>query len=131
MPVPDVYEIRPTTADQVAILKAVRSLGRPVYLVTNEQPESWELTGFQLVGEHTWTIPQSATTTSLVDGLLESGSWRVYAADDPVSPRSLPDLFRPDETPSAAGFNAVLVDAWHDSVEWRLYVPARSTQDES
>jgi hypothetical protein len=115
----------------VAILDAVRSLRRPVFLVTNEQPESWELIGFQLMGEHTWTIPQSAATTSLVDGILESGNWRVYAADDPVPLRALPDLFRLDETPSDAGIGAVLVDAWHDSVEWRLYVPALSTQGES
>jgi hypothetical protein len=71
-------------------------------------------------------MPASVDTDVMLRGILEPGAWRLYVAPAPVETAKLPDLFRSPPADVAALLTSLhvtaLIDAWHDSTEWRIAV---------
>jgi hypothetical protein len=96
-----------------------------LYLVTGETDDMGKVPGALYTGvEHTWRITPSVSRTELESAALQYGSWALYARPEPVAPASLPDSFDTDPDSLVAALKrldlGLLLQAWHDDVEWRL-----------
>jgi hypothetical protein len=112
---------------QTDAIDAVRGLEGSTYLTIDGDLERVaHRDGWKSAGEHTWLLPESAPTRVTLQAYLDEGSWQMYKAPSPAGAGDLPDLFNGypaslSESLARLGIVA-LIDAWHDSTEWRVAV---------
>jgi len=111
----------------VEILEAAVALPSPVYLVSDENPQEYEVGGSWAHAQaRTWVVPDGCDLAALQQRVLLPGDWSLYARPDPVEPDLLPDAFRlrPSEVADFAVAHGVplLIEAFHDNDPWRLWV---------
>ena len=112
---------------QAEILDAGLAISESLYLVADENPQEFDVGGtWAHAHRRTWLIPNDCDTRALLVQVLEAGDWSIYASDEALDPRVIPDAFQVAPI-QVANFSAVhsvplLVQAFHDSNPWRLWV---------
>ena len=112
---------------QTDVMEALRGLEGSVHLtIHGDWGQVARRNGWKNVGDHTWLIPDSMLTRVMIQAHLAEGDWQMYVAPGPAEGADLPDLFRGEpaslpDTLARLGI-VVLIDAWHDSTEWRVAV---------
>jgi hypothetical protein len=96
-----------------------------LYFVTGESDEMGAVGGALATGiEHTWQLRHGISRAELESAVLHYGGWSLYARPEPMNPADLPDSFDTEpgelvETLKRLNLG-LLVEAWHDDVDWRL-----------
>lgn len=109
------------------ILELARRLPGGVYLVTEENPQEYDVGGSWAHAHHsTWALPVDCNLEALLARVLLIGDWRLYASHEPIDPASIPSVFAvsPSQFANFAFAHSVplLVEAFHDDDPWLLWV---------
>ena len=120
----------------VEILEAGAALPSPTYLVTDKNPQEYEVGGSWAHAQaRTWVVPDACDLRALHQRVLEPGDWTLYCRSDAVEPDRIPDTF--DVPPSeTAGFGTahgipLLIQAFEGNDPWRVWVEDVSFQHEA
>ncbi len=121
---------------QVEILLAGSTLPGPAHLVTDVNPQAFEVGGaWAHAHVSTYRIPPDCDLAVLNERVLRSGGWRFYASHDALDPDAIPDAFtaRPEQMAVFAVAHQVplLVEAFPGNDRWRLWVEEVDTAQEA
>jgi hypothetical protein len=121
---------------RVEILELAVGLPGPAYLVTDENPQEYEVGGSWAHAQaRTWGVPDACDLSALQQRVLAPGGWTLYCRPEPLEPDRIPDIFSaaPSETADFAIARGVpvFVQAFHDNDPWRVWVEDVSSQREA